>query len=154
MTDKTTYNNYHIGYVYQAIGGAGGSGGGHGFVYWSFDGYSYTVYNSKGGSNGGDGEAATNTSFIYYYTQGTTAGAKGQGTTTKYFGESGGTLYSTGGDGGNTRYLGSTYYCYPSAGAANTGNGGGGMTGTEETNNFTSYKGGSGICIIRWSDQK
>lgn len=57
---------------------------------------------------------------------------KGQGTTTRYFGESGATLYSTAGVAGIDD-------------AANTGNGG--------YANYQPFNGASGIVIIRWAEQ-
>lgn len=110
------------------VGGAGGSGGGHGNT-------NTGVSSSAGGSNGGDGGS----------------GSKGQGTTTREFGLSGGTLYSgggggsksAGGDGGGAN--GATYSGGGSINAAaNTGGGGG---GSEDTSSAGS--GGSGIVIIR-----
>jgi hypothetical protein len=77
-------------------------------------------HNGTNGSNGSNGTGTFN--------------GLGQGTTTKEFGESSGTLYSTGGAAGNS-----------TSGAANTGNGGGGGSNT----NYTAGDGGSGIVIIR-----
>ena len=116
------------------IGGAGGSGGGGG------GGGPAAVGN--GGSDGSDG--------VNGY------GGKGQGTTTREFGETGATLYA-GGGGGGTRN-GSIGYGGAGgggngnsdtigvgvAGTANTGGGGGGGFGTN-----TRSAGGSGIAIIR-----
>jgi len=98
-----------------ASGGSGGAGGDRG----------------TGGSNGSNGGAGT---YNHY-----SAGGTGQGTTTREFGEVGGTLYSGGGGsynggiggdggGGNANV----------AGAANTGGGGG-----------FGAAGGSGIVVIR-----
>jgi len=104
------------------IGGCGGSGGG---------GTLYSDWSGGGGSDGGNGEGVR--------------GGKGQGTTTRAFGEANGTLYAGGGGsfaavgaaalpggaggGGNGRQ----------SGTANTGGGGGANGGS----------GGSGIVIIR-----
>ena len=110
------------------VGGAGGSGGGHGNT-------STGVSSSAGGSNGGNGGS----------------GSKGQGTTTREFGISGGTLYSgggggsksAGGEGGGAN--GATYSGGGSINAAaNTGGGGGGSE-----NPSSAGSGGSGIVIIR-----
>ena len=107
-----------------STGGSGGSGGGAysdvGILYWYPGG--------SGGSDGGNG--GRNGMF-------STPG-NGQGTTTRAFGDSDGTLYSYGGYGGSQ--TGS-----PSNASSNTGNGapGGIWTGN-------GYMGGSGIAIIRW----
>lgn len=87
------------------FGGDGGSGGG-----------------GAGGYGGTDGRAGTN------------SGGSGQGTTTREFGDAGGTLYASGGDGG---------VAVPISGADNTGDGGDGGK------NVKSGSGGSGIVIIR-----
>ena len=92
----------------HCIGGNGGSGGGGG-GYQSFNGE--ITYGGRGGKDGGNGGT------------GLFDGGSGQGTTTRAFGESEGTLYASGGSGG-------TY-------------GDGGGTGNPET-------GGKGIAIIRW----
>lgn len=63
--------------------GCGGSGGGRGA------GYRYSTKNAgKGGTNGANGEHASSSQFL------------GQGTSTREFGETNGTLYSGGGGGG------------------------------------------------------
>lgn len=93
------------------VGGAGGSGGG---------GYGGQADPGIGGTDGSDG------------TKGVSDGGTGQGTTTREFGESNGTLYASGGNGGNI-------HIDPVAGAVNTGDGGSG--------NFIA--GGSGIVVIR-----
>lgn len=120
------------------VGANGGSGGGAG---------SSNGAGGKGGSDGSDG----------FHRNGTNQDSgKGQGTTTREFGESGGKLYAGGGgggtitssnggaggdggggDGGNTRG-GAT------SGETNTGGGGGGAA-----NNKAGGSGGSGIVIIR-----
>lgn len=108
-------------------GGAGGSGGGAG----AFGDYS----GGSGGSNGGNGG---------YVGQGSNPGSAGtgQGTTTRAFGETSGTLYASGGTGGGRNNGNGT------AGGANTGNGGGGG-GTTGSSTHTGAAGGSGIIIIR-----
>ena len=120
------------------IGANGGSGGGAG---------SSNGAGGQGGSDGSDG----------FHRNGTNQDSgKGQGTTTREFGESGGKLYAGGGggctttssnggaggdggggDGGNTSG-GAT------SGATNTGSGGGGAA-----NSKAGGSGGSGIVIIR-----
>lgn len=105
-----------------SAGGAGGSGGGG--------------YNGNGGSNGGNGGSADR------------PGGKGQGTTTREFGESNRKLYA-GGGGGNGRAYGADgggngqdTNSGKMNGTANTGSGGGGGYSTYGT-------GGSGIVVIR-----
>ena len=88
----------------KSSGGGGGSGGGG--------------YGAAGGIDGADGEST-----------GTYVGGKGQGTTTREFGESTGDLYASGGSG----VVGEA-----TAGTDNTGDGGGHRKA-----------GGSGIVIIR-----
>ena len=83
-----------------------------------------------GGTDGGDGQKGAN---------GVGNAGKGQGTTTREFGESTGTLYASGGAynvNNGTNNVGN--------GADNTGNGGGGTN-----NNNKQTKGGSGIVVIR-----
>jgi hypothetical protein len=126
-------------------GGNGGSGGGEGS---SFTNYYYMTtgtggftlkqsniysYPNIGGTDGGDGGNPVYNDFVFNR-------CKGQGTTTRYFGESDGTLYSTGGCG---YYANNGWYNIPTA---NTGDGSSGC------NNI--IEGASGIAIIRWSDQK
>ena len=103
-------------------GGDGGSGGGSGTLSQDKDG----AY-SKAGVGGTDGANG----------QGTHPGT-GQGTTTREFGESGGTLYATGGEGAAALNI------TPDPVSQNTGDGGNGAGGSNE-----STSGGSGIVIIR-----
>lgn len=121
-------------------GGNGGSGGG-GAGFGTNDDNPDPEYPGDGGSNGGNGENGNS--------RGTYLGGTGQGTTTREFGESSGTLYA-GGGGGAVIYgtYGSQYIGKGGSGggangwksaAANTGGGGGGREG----------KGGSGIVIVR-----
>lgn len=93
-------------------GGDGGSGGSQ-----------TSAYSLAGGSDGEDGWSS---------------GSTGQHTTTREFGESTGTLYSTGG--GSYGYASATG---ETDGADNTGDGAGGR------NAYPGYHGGSGILIIR-----
>ena len=121
-------------------GGNGGSGGGVGYYAYG-SGSSSNQYNATaGGSNGSDGG----------YSAGGTAG-KGQGTTTRAFGETSGTLYAGGGGGGGSGTNsggaggggnGSSDDSAATPGAVNTGGGGGGGS--------TGASGGSGIVIVRW----
>lgn len=127
-------------------GGTGGSGGGGSGLYISSS-------NKRNGGNGGSDGANGVTG---YGTSGFTNGT-GQGTTTREFGESSGTLYAGGGGGagdydctsgsggaGGGGAGGDLWDAAPRAGSAGTtnlgGGGGGGSSGG---------KGGSGIVIIR-----
>ena len=121
-------------------GGSGGGAYGNGAV-------------NNGGLDGGNGDPqdAANIGIDHWGSPG-----KGQGRTTREFGESTGTLYAGGGGaggngsaqahggnggGGNGAWSGHQ----PTSGAANTGGGGGGMY-----YNLTNVgKGGSGIAVIR-----
>lgn len=134
-------------------GGNGGSGGGGGL---DLQGEKY-ARGGDGGLGGGNGEDGKTDRG-----QGTTAlGGKGQGTTTKEFGDATGYFYGGGGGGGSyhsiSRSLGggggggdggrayrTDDEAAPGSGEANTGGGGGG------TLYGPSGAGGSGICIIRW----
>ena len=98
-------------------GGNGGSGGGSGKPNSSTSGFHGTA--GKGGVDGANGEGSH---------PGT-----GQGTTTREFKETIGTLYSTGGNSSSS-----------ANGGNNTGNGGGGCSGS-----CTGGTGGSGIVVIR-----
>ena len=138
----------------QSKGGSGGSGGGGG---------GEERGNAKGGSGGSDGNnGADGYSKTEYHKGGT-----GQGTTTKSFGEVGGTLYAGGGGGGacsgkgagaaggagggGSGGNGSSTTKPGTAGTPNTGGGGGG--GADYTGTSTQAgAGGSGIVIIRWNN--
>ena len=157
-----------IGFICGAVGGErmdGGSGAGG---YSSFIGaFGAVKGGGAGGSDGSDGEASD-----------TSDGGKGQHTTTRYFGESNGTLYAGGGGtgcgkgGAGGGADGATWHTILNPGAANTGGGagaaaaggGGGYTYTVKSFSVTPGQqlsvvvgaggtggpGGSGICIIRW----
>lgn len=134
-------------------GANGGSGGGGGVS-------SNSDYGA-GGSNGNDGEQG-------YFPQ-TIIGGKGQGTTTREFGEANGKLYAGGGGGG--RYIsaqspvvsaggsgggGTGGWCgtantqAAAAGVANTGGGGGGgAIGPDTSVTVPGASGGSGIVCFR-----
>ena len=190
---------------YKVNNGGSGSGAPGGFAGGS------GVYGGDGGTDGGNGG---DTIFADSYR----FGGVGQGTTTRYFGESTGTLYAGGGGGGGDMYhypfSDSGIYTYlkggaggaggggnggawvfnftdkkATAGGANTGGGGGGSDmargggggytktvlgadvnpgdqisvvvgsggeDSEASRNGTHLyaNGGSGICIIRWDNQK
>lgn len=108
----------------------GGSAGGEG-AWWdwrsvpNYYGTSYERYAGAGGTNGGWGYGNADSSG------GNTVltdqnGFKPQGSTTRAFGESSGTLYSGGGGG-------SCCYSYTGAGYCGAGGSGGGMAGTYES---------------------
>jgi hypothetical protein len=116
------------------------------------------VSGGRGGIDGGDGNAST---FIYspfnsFYTETKTSyGYQGQGTTTRYFGESNGTLYATGGYGGHFSSFTGNNEIYSNLYSPGTGNGGNGGI-SDKTYDFTykgAYKGSSGVAIIRWAEQ-
>lgn len=126
-----------------ANGGSGGGGGGN-------------SYGGSGGSDGGNGVRGGNPGNSGY-------GGTGQGTTTRMFGEEGGTLFGGagggGGDdsggaggagGGGSGGYGASSHDSGSPGTANTGGGGGGG-GQLRTTNIPG-QGGSGIIIVRWNN--
>ena len=122
----------------------GGSGGGI---------YGYKISGYKNGKNGASDGADCKSSTDSRDT------VKGQGTTTRAFGESTGTLYAGGGGGGSMDVTVAT------GGAGGGGNGGASSTmATSATPNTggggggskwysTSGAGGSGIVIVRWKAQ-
>lgn len=134
------------------VGADGGSGGGGGRYSKSTGG--------SGGSDGGDGEFGSQTSGIP---------AKGQGTTTREFGEPDGKLYAGGGGGGTYISAQSPVYALggaggggagawgaaadrtqaAGAGGANTGGGGGGGVGVGGVANIIGGSGGSGVVCFR-----
>lgn len=137
----------------QSKGGSGGSGGGGGGEERG------NVHGGSGGSDGSNG--ADGYSKTEYHKGGT-----GQGTTTKSFGEVGGTLYAGGGGGGACSGMGagaaggaggggnggngsSSSSSPGTAGTANTGGGGGGGA---DRYNSPGGAGGSGIIIVRWNN--
>ncbi len=144
------------------IGGIAGNQGNGGSTYVSHSGTNL-IYSSggnggnysaagNGGSGGGSPRAngGSNGSNGNLYSG--TAG-KGQGSTTRAFGESSGTLYAGGGGGGDGGSggaggggNGSPGYSDPDYGSDGTGGGGGGGS----NNWYSGAPGGSGICIIRW----
>lgn len=129
-------------------GGAGGSGGG-------VPGSTANTWAKRaGGAGGSDGSDGLTTNEIY------TAVGKGQGTTTRAFGDADGELYAGGGGGGGTwgakssgpggaggaggGGAGGKYKENGIAGETNTGSGGGGGGGHN-----AGGAGGSGIVILR-----
>lgn len=133
-------------------GGDGGSGGGAGHGYQSQGG--------AGGTDGGDGET------IDTFNQGTGTGGKGQGTTTRPFGDTSKTPLSPGGGGVGCKEKGSgnagTAQTNGSPGAyadssnvsavAGTimGSGGGAAITHNTTYTATSAKGTDGGILLRW----
>ena len=146
---STSFDSYSASGGERGVSRAGGSGGGSGTS------NSWGTAAGNGGSNGDNGGTAKST------------GGVGQGTTTRAFGESSGTLYSGGGGGGGNyqngvtaRGLGgsggggngSDAFAGGSVGTANTGGGGGGgyYYGGSTSGGGDGFAGGSGICIVRW----
>lgn len=140
---------------FASDGGSGGGGGG--YDYEDEDG-TYSGAPGKGGSDGSDGSNGGGSGSTR------AAGGEGQGTTTRAFAETTGTLYAggggggcfvdggsyawraLGGDGGGGAGAGNGYAAV--AGTANTGGGGGGGGGGK--NPSAGGAGGSGLAIIRW----
>ena len=134
------------------LGADGGSGGGGGRYSKSTGG--------AGGSDGGDGEFGSGSAQTP---------ARGQGSTTREFGEPTGKLYAGGGGGGTYIQAQSPVYALGGAGGggagawgaganktqaagsggANTGGGGGGGVGVGGVANIIGGSGGSGIVCIR-----
>lgn len=134
---KGGLKNSSSNFVAGNDGGSGGGTGGTDFNY-SSDSTSkgYTYSQSAGGTDGGNGsnevsyfyfDMTSNREEIYAGTGGT-----GQGSTTRFFEEPTGTLYSQGGGRGTV--------C-----VANSGNGGG-----YNSNGTSSVNSSSGIVIIKW----
>lgn len=138
----TSFGEYSIGGGTRSPDASNGSGNGGSGGGWDAVGYS----DGAGGSGGANG--------------------KGQGTTTRAFGESTNTLYAGGGGGaicsgsahnahaggagggGSGGYRYKSGMVYASAGGANTGGGGGGCAWVSFS--LGAGAGGSGICIVRW----
>ena len=106
----------------KSRGGDGGSGGGSGYFPFTSEG-AYGV----GGSDGSDGGGGTP--------------GKGQGTTTREFGDLAATLYSTGGSGGDHTTSGTELPI------ENSGNGG--VGGYGKSSSYNGSNGSSGIIVIR-----
>lgn len=139
---KGGIRNQSSNYVNGVAGGSGGGTGGRSDYYSNENGswiYTSTCWTpGAGGSDGGDGGKTTKWSTMTGWVDSTTYGTpgKGQGTTTRYFAESGKTLYSTA--------------CVKTP-SANTGQGGGGAR--ENSNVQYDANGASGVVIIRWKEQ-
>ena len=143
-------NASSVGDICSANGGDGGNGSGGRGSGGSGGGSIGYYRGGNGGSDGSNGDNATGVDSIGSSTNSTSEGGKGQGTTTRYFGEEDGTLYAgggggkgaifnangvggTGGDGGGGNGAGmeynwqsDRYSVAPTAGQLNTGGGGGG----------------------------
>lgn len=138
-----------IGQAYEIVIGAGGTTpassdsttrGGSTTAFGCTAEGGYSGYRHSGGDGGSGGADAQGTTRATDGADGEdtsssagTAG-KGQGTTTREFGEADGTLYATGGAQGSGN------------GDANTGDGAGGITSDD---NGVARTGGSGIVVIR-----
>jgi hypothetical protein len=165
-----------------------GSGGGNGLTSsWIYDydsNYGAYIYKDSlcFSSNGGSDGSAGGKYFYEFYTNYGSGNksayvymSNGQGTTTRYFGESDGTLYAGGGGGGgksSSSWYGATSggaggggnggcYGYGFSCSANTGGGGGGGDTGKSSYAFWASagtihggNGGSGIAIIRWPGTK
>ncbi len=124
-------------------GGDGGSGGGGGASNpGSDDG---NVTGGNGGSDGSDGQTETYGSNTYI------EGGKGQGTTTRAFGESSGTLCAGGGAGGGEWY--SYNYKISDATPGKPGEGSYGHGGNAAASK-SGYAGHKGVVMIRWTNKK
>jgi hypothetical protein len=168
-----SYAYYSSGTSPISFGGSGGGGG----VYCRDSSVLYCTIPGNGGSDGSDGKDYKST-YVYKTYESATAfinpspNGKGQGTTTRYFGESNGTLYA-GGGGGIARLYCDTFFAGDSLvkgyeGASGGAGGGGnaccngsyatgGGAGGGPSNSFYYSKvsevyvyGGSGVAIIRW----
>lgn len=141
--------------IYPYIGGNGGSGGGAG-TRMIGGGRTAITGRSAGGTNGGNGgqcpiygQLAQAESHITGHGDGTVG--TGQGSTTKEFGDSGSTLYATGGRGGGytVNSVGTAQILAPNSPIANSGNGGDGGYSNSTSAVYLSGSGSSGILIIR-----
>lgn len=117
-----------FGTLLAAKGGGGGSGiagtpnrlggSGGGAVSYSSTSGSSSYGATAGGVDGSDGTPSTNTSYNANFL------GKGQGATTREFGEAGGKLYSGGGGGGGS--IGAFEFSYKNGAAGGAGGGGAG----------------------------
>jgi hypothetical protein len=144
----STFNGYYSTTVTDSSGGNGGSGGGMGglgtYYYYAYGNpVSYVRYERNpqlGGKDGADAGVGSTQWFTSSNQQ-----CKGQGTTTRYFGETDGTLYSTGGDAALAE---GGYFANAKV---NTGNGGSGIDKNGSGIFTDGYNGASGVAIIRWT---
>lgn len=119
----------------SSCGGNGGSGGGASAIYR--DDHTYDCKGTAGGSNG---SGASDTSYYRPSIWVTFKGGTGQGSTTRAFGESNGTLFAGGGGGGGR---GSTN-AGMSGGAGGSGGGGAGAGLNGTGSNASANTGGGG----------
>ncbi len=146
---NTNEYNSKLGYITSGgAGGIGGSAGGSAGFYYDMDDYTGTVTPTPGASNGADAAhaAATVSGTMIYVTGGT-----GQGSTTRAFGETNGTLYSPG-SGGKSQ-SGAAAGTGAGVTGANSGAGCSENTNVYKERNITYYEtttGYSGIVIVRW----
>ena len=155
----TQFGEHSVNGGYQKNGGSGGGAG--------MNGSGYYIHAGNGGTDGADGGAADVSVSTY-------PGGKGQGSTTREFGEPDGEVYGNGGGGSAVATDGTTPVTGgvgasgspklsgdgqrgPSVGSPGTGGGGygaggGAATGSSSSSSSTIYKGGAGsqgIAIIR-----
>lgn len=153
-------------------GGDGGLRNAHGGSGGGSPGNAYWVEAGNGGSDGGDGGRRERPFGDGVVDDADIDFGKGQGTTTRAFGEPTGTLYAGGGGGTGYSYNGNSSSYYNGRGDAGAGGGGhGGMVNTYDSSwhqdgdpgtpntgggggggvstGSTAY-GGSGIVIVRW----
>ena len=156
--------NTSVGQICTAAGGSSENGGSGGGAFGNFSAHqSIASAPGNGGSNGSNG----GNSWKLNHSSVSSFGGKGQGTTTRYFGESNGTLYA-GGGGGGSGTIGS-YAGYGGSGGGGkgaaaglwgsadpgtygTGSGGGGGSGHAAASS-SGGSGGAGVAIIRWPDE-
>ena len=130
-------------------GGNGGSGGGRGGITSSTEGQNR---GGAGGSNGSYGYRGYDSAFY---------GGSGQGTTTKEFGLSTGTLYAGGGGAAGRLLISGTNGAGGAggggaagrdavAGTPGSGGGGGGAGNSSSNTWWSSGNGGSGAVVITW----
>ena len=152
VTAKGGYGGgyYSGGYRGYAFGGDGGSAGA--------SRPTSSGITCPGASDGNNEDGPRNASGSHMGVN-----AYGQGSTTRAFGESSGTLYaggggagcyklnSAGGSGGGGRGANCESVIYAVAGSFGTGGGGGGgVAGHGKYSALGPGNGGSGICIVRW----
>lgn len=137
---SSTSNSASPGYRKGVNGGSGSGTAGGNCYYYTGSKTSNDKSSSDGsnGTNGGNGGASNYYNAVSDTTNTYDYGGKGQGTTTRAFGESTGTVYSPAGNNGVP--------------------GGGGRTATYPSyingNKWGSQDGAAGLVIIRWAEQE
>ena len=119
---------------FTGAGGSGGSGGSSGNT-------GQVACNNPGGTNGGNGTKGTNGTGV---TVGPKDAGTGQGTTTRDFGETAGTLRAGGGAGGCGYGYKTSSYASTGASGGTGGGGTGGQWGSTGGNGDANYGGGAG----------